>query len=123
MNGMHFIGRVTAFQPATWFTHLVVAEAIWLAVDLTPRWATAVLLVLAVGVFAWREYRNYHQHKAEGGPMRRWVADGVGDMIGPLVVFAAAVSDPWVAHTIGLFIMGIGTIAWVGLGWGGQDAA
>lgn len=122
MNGLHFLGRLSSFQPATWLLHLLVAELIWVTVDATPRWATAVILVIAVGVFAWREWGNYRQHKEAGHPMRRWVGDGVGDMVGPVTVFFAATTDPWVAHTLGLFLMALGTLAWVGLGYGGQDA-
>lgn len=112
-----FLDRVSAFQPATWFGHLIVAWVVWLAVDITPLWATAVILAAAVVVFLWREYGHYQKHRAKGHPTRAWLADGIGDMVGPLTVFAAAVSDPWVAHTVGLLLMGLGTVVWVGLGY------
>lgn len=117
MNAMTFVGRVTAFQPTTWVMHLLVAELIWVVVDVTPLWLTAVVLVLAVVGFGWREWGNYRAHKTAGHPMTRWIADGVGDMVGPVTVFFAAVTDPWVAHTLGLAVMALGTIAWVGVGY------
>lgn len=120
-----FFNRVSAFQPATWFGHLLIAEVVWALVDITPLWATALILAMAVALFFWREYGHYQKHHALGHPTRAWIADGIGDMVGPLTVFAAAVGDPWVAHTIGLFIMGLGTVAWVGLGYsnlGANDA-
>lgn len=120
-----FIGRVTEFQPSTWFGHLIVAWAVWIAVDITPKWATAIFLTLALVGYAYREYLNYRKHKASGHNMKVWIGDGIGDLIGPITVLWAAVGDPWVAHTFGLAIMGMGTVVWVGLGYGtygGQDA-
>jgi hypothetical protein len=94
-------------------------------VDKTPFWATVMVLTLAVCGWGYREYLNYRQHRESGHNVRVWVGDGIGDMIGPLTVLWAAVGNPWVAHTFGLAIMGIGTVVWVGLGYshyGGKDA-
>lgn len=121
MKGFH--GRIDSFQPTTWFGHLIVAEVIWFMVDRLPVWAAFSLLAVAVAVFAWREYRDVTAHRDAGHPMNVWIADSIGDMVGPLTVFWAAVGDPWVAHTVGLYILGLGTVAWVGLGDpGGKDA-
>jgi len=120
-----FIGRITEFQPSTWFGHLIVAWLIWMAVDVTPKWATGMFLVLALAGYCYREYRNYIKHRDSGDNMKVWIGDGIGDLIGPLTVLWAAMGDPWVAHTWGLGIMGMGTVVWVGLGYshyGGTDA-
>lgn len=120
-----FLGRVEKFQPSTWFGHLIVSWLIWMCVDILPKWGVVLLLSIALGVWGYREYLNYQKHRGSGHKMRVWIGDGVGDMIGPLTVLWAAMGNPWVAHTFGLAIMGIGTVVWVGLGYahyGGRDA-
>lgn len=120
-----FFERVTRFQPTTWWTHTMVAWGIWLVFDNSPQWLGITVLALSVAGFLYREYLNFKKHKDAGHDLRVWIGDGVGDMIGPLTVFAAAVSDPWIAHAIGFGIMGLGSVVWVGLGYahyGGKDA-
>ena len=120
-----FISRVGRFQPTTWYVHIIVAWALWLAVDILPKWGVAIVLTLAAALFFYREYQNYLKHKAAGHNMRVWIGDGIGDMVGPLTVIWAAMGNPWVAHTFGLGLMGIGSVVWVGFGYahyGGHDA-
>lgn len=111
------MGRLDSFQPTTWVGHLLVAEVVWLLVDITPFILTIILLTASVGVFFWREWAHYENHRRLGHPKHVWLGDGVGDMVGPLTVLWAALGDPWMAHAVGLSIIGLGSMAWVGLGY------
>lgn len=120
-----FLDRIMGFQPATWFGHMILALLVWMLVDITPLWATAVLLVFAVALFSWREWVDYRRHKDAGHPPHIWIADGILDMVGPLAVFWAAVGNPWVALAIGLSTLSLATVVWVGMGYshyGDEDA-
>lgn len=111
--------RTKRFQPTTWVGHWLVAWCMWAFVVAlgAPFWLLVILLTAQAGVFFWREWGNYERHRRGGGRRPVWIADGVLDMVGPLTVLAAALGDPWVAHTFGFGFMALASIAWVALGW------
>ena len=116
-----FFARVTRFQPTTWYTHIMIAWVIWLAFANTPQWLGITVLALAVVGFGYREWLNFKKRRDAGHNLMVWIGDGVGDMIGPLTVLWAALGDPWMAHAIGLGLMGLGSVVWVGLGYAHYD--
>jgi len=116
-------GRIDAFQPTTWVVHLVVADLFVAVVDFIPFAIAALGLLAALGIYGWFEYRQYQEHRLKSHPAWVWLIDGIGDVVGPATAVFAYLADFWVAHTLGLLMLSLGTVAWVGLGYdGGGDA-
>lgn len=113
------IRRLNEHQTTTWFTHWLIAWAVWrfMAGFGVGTLGLAAVLGLTTAGFFYREWKHYQKHRIEGvDQLPMWIADGVLDMIGPVMVLASTIVDPWKAHTVGFAVMAFATVAWAGLG-------